>query len=63
MAGMSTLKQASDLFKVTEWGDVLESGPYKDHTKFYKYVHKTVPVLRQVERTLDPSISNEFLKK
>ena len=63
MAGMSTLKNLSDMFKVTDYFDVLESGPYKGHTKFYKYASKATPVWRQVARTKDPDIANEFLKQ
>ena len=63
MAGMSTLKNLSDMLKVTDYFDVLESGPYKGHTKFYKYASKATPVWRQLARTKDPDIANEFLKQ
>lgn len=63
LAGMTSLQKLEDMFNFTEYGDVLKSGPYKGHTKFYKYSMSVIPVARQIERTLDPDKGSDFYKK
>lgn len=63
MAGVDTWSRVFDLMRVGEYGDVLQSGPYKGHTKFYKYVTGTIPGARAIDRLLEPAISSEFYKR
>ena len=60
-AGIDAVNKVLNIFKVTTWGDKLESGPYKDSYKIEKYLLDITPY-KGIKRALNPEEGIDFLK-
>ena len=63
MAGMDSFGRIIGVVDgIGSWGDTIQSGNYKGHTKLYKGVFELIPGSRAVIRTIDPNSGIAFYK-